>query len=339
MSKIDKDTDFFAYVDNFAKYQHVESVRLYGQHKAVPPKVSITIPTYRRPELLKEAVESAINQDGYEDYEIIIVDNDTTGEFAAQIIEMLKSFASDKVVYYRNQENIGMFGNWNRCIELATGEWMTILNDDDVVSVTYLYKMMFVLQSFSSDVARLECLHKVFGNDGIRFNNIEHNSLFNKLLQNIAVCFQTRMKILKIFKLNFIRYLLGNRSLCMHANLFKVSNAKNIGGFNSDFFPFADFCFNSNYHYQYSNCYQLREILVGYRWAVNESLNPKTITKQIVGFSIFGRYLINLNRSLLLSIFFYRVSLRNFFCYRYTNKKKFSVIFEKLYAVLTKIIY
>ena len=68
MSKIDKCTDFFAYVDNFAKYKHVESVRLYGEHNAVPPKVSITIPTYRRPELLKEAVESAVNQDGYDEY-------------------------------------------------------------------------------------------------------------------------------------------------------------------------------------------------------------------------------------------------------------------------------
>lgn len=339
MSRIDKNTDFFAYVDNFAKYKHVESIRLYGEHKNISPKVSITIPTYRRPELLKEAVESAINQDGYDDYEIIIIDNDATGEFTVQIIEMLESFASDKVVYYRNQENIGMFGNWNRCIELATGEWMTILNDDDVVSITYLYKMLFVLQSLSSGIARLECLHKVFGDDGISFNDIEHKSLFDKVLQSIAACLQTKIKLLGIFKLNFIRYLLGNRSVCMHANLFRVINAKNIGGFNPDFFPFADFCFNSNYHYQYSNCYQLREVLVGYRWSVNESLNPKTITKQIVGFRVFGRYLISLNHSIFFSKLFHRLTLRIFFCYRYTNKKKLSVIFEKLHAVFTKIIY
>ena len=32
--------------------------------------------------------------------------------------------------YYKNEKNIGMYGNWNRCIELSNGEYLTILNDD-----------------------------------------------------------------------------------------------------------------------------------------------------------------------------------------------------------------
>jgi glycosyltransferase involved in cell wall biosynthesis len=47
--------------------------------------------------------------------------------------------------YFVNRENIGMFGNFNRCIEHARGEWMTILNDDDLLDADFLERMFVVL--------------------------------------------------------------------------------------------------------------------------------------------------------------------------------------------------
>ncbi len=285
MSKIDKDTDFFAYVDNFAKYQHVESVRLYGQHKAVPPKVSITIPTYRRPELLKEAVESAINQDGYEDYEIIIVDNDITGEFAAQIIEMLKSFASDKVVYYRNQENIGMFGNWNRCIELATGEWMTILNDDDVLFKHYLISMT----SNYKTANRIECCHRIF--------QCEDELRFCKNLQ-----FSNNTPLLKMS--TYFVYILDNFNGCQHSILFQIEKGKLVGGFNSDFYPSADYVFNAMYAFYFKEVYRLDQKLCGYRVSVGESLKPSTKFGFFRIYYLFGHFLLQKKSCISAKVFY-----------------------------------
>lgn len=265
MSRIDKNTDFFAYVDNFAKYKHVDSIRLYGEHKNISPKVSITIPTYRRPELLKEAVESAINQVGYDDYEIIIVDNDATGEFTEQIIEMLKSFASDKVVYYRNQENIGMFGNWNRCIELATGEWMTILSDDDIIFPVYLSELVNELEK-DDTLDRVEC----------RFHNFTDNMDMEKPLKYTIKYLISKIFLGRKSQVSSDMYLYGNFTSA-HSQLYKRRNAYEIGGFVSKYYPYSDYVFNIVYLYKFPRGLYLNEFLCGYRWSENASLSKKVM--------------------------------------------------------------
>lgn len=317
MSRIDKNTDFFAYVDNFEKYKHVESIRLYGEHKDISPKVSITIPTYRRPELLKESVESAINQDGYDDYEIIIVDNDATGEFDGQIIEMLKSFASDKVVYYRNQENIGMFGNWNRCIELATGEWMTILNDDDVIFKSYLSKAYGIL-SISKKLDRLDF-------DSVFFNQLSDlNIVPNDPLS------------LKIKKVKFQIYILDNINVGMHSMLLRRNHCLNLGGFNEFYYPSSDYIFNMQYAHKFHNIIRINEALVGYRTSVGESINFKTQIGFIRLYKSMGIFLYHKSPNIL-SYLFYLLHLRK----RYSEvvlRCNVSIPSRFVYGLLQKII-
>ena len=62
--------------DNFALTEHIESVRIFEMdHTPVNPIFTIAIPTYNRCETLKEAIDSALNQDTDEKYEIIVVEN------------------------------------------------------------------------------------------------------------------------------------------------------------------------------------------------------------------------------------------------------------------------
>ena len=42
------------------------------------------------------------------------------------------------VLYYKNASNLGMGGNWNRCIELANADWVVLLHDDDMLCENYL---------------------------------------------------------------------------------------------------------------------------------------------------------------------------------------------------------
>lgn len=76
---VDQNTEFFKIVDNFAKKAGIPSVPIIKATLDFIPKITIAIPTYKRPELLKEALDSAINQIGYTEYEIIVVDNDRSG--------------------------------------------------------------------------------------------------------------------------------------------------------------------------------------------------------------------------------------------------------------------
>ena len=75
-----------SYRDAFADHAGISSTLLFRSGAIPPaPRLSITIPTFRRPELLLETVASAVHQITDIPYEIVIVDNDSSGEgFAAR---------------------------------------------------------------------------------------------------------------------------------------------------------------------------------------------------------------------------------------------------------------
>lgn len=97
------------------------------------PFITVALPTFRRPDLLVEAVESILRQDFTRKVEILVVDNDPDSKGAEQLLAALPELSSRSFRYYVNAENIGMYPNHNRCIKLARGEWFSILNDDDLL--------------------------------------------------------------------------------------------------------------------------------------------------------------------------------------------------------------
>jgi len=92
------------------------------------PKVSICIPTYSRHEYLKEAISSAISQ-GYSAAEILVSDDGCDPAIA----DVAARFAhkDPRVRYWRNKTNLGLAGNWNKCIDEARGDYLIIIGDDD----------------------------------------------------------------------------------------------------------------------------------------------------------------------------------------------------------------
>ena len=97
------------------------------------PEISIMIPTFRRPELLRSAITSVIRQATRLSYEIVIVDNEQYSEVAKAVDEVVRSFDYSLIKLYRNRKNLGMFGNWNICLRLARAKWVMLLNDDDLL--------------------------------------------------------------------------------------------------------------------------------------------------------------------------------------------------------------
>lgn len=90
------------------------------------PKLSVCIPTYNRAALVSETIESVLTQQN-DDVEVIVVDDASNDETAS----LAQEWVARGVRYYRNDTNLGMVGNWNRCIELARGNAVWILHDDD----------------------------------------------------------------------------------------------------------------------------------------------------------------------------------------------------------------
>lgn len=129
--------DYLQNGGDFHKYDNVNSLLVWGKHPETP-KFSIIIPTYKRYDFLKQSLYSAVNQKTVFDYEIVISDNDAEGEKSGKILELINKVNSDKVVYYKNEKNIGIYGNTLRAAQLAHGRYVVLLNDDDLLHSRYL---------------------------------------------------------------------------------------------------------------------------------------------------------------------------------------------------------
>lgn len=92
-------------------------------------KVSIGIPTYNRSEYLIRAVRSALEQT-YTNIEIVVSDNASTDDTAERVAEL----TDPRIVFLRQTVNLGMTGNFNACLNAATGDLFLMLSDDDFMA-------------------------------------------------------------------------------------------------------------------------------------------------------------------------------------------------------------
>jgi hypothetical protein len=92
------------------------------------PSISVIIPTFNRAELIREALDSVLNQDirGY-DTEVIVVDDASTDGTR----EVVATFAQRHDVRYISQPHGGAGAARNRGIAQARGRWIAFLDSDD----------------------------------------------------------------------------------------------------------------------------------------------------------------------------------------------------------------
>jgi glycosyltransferase involved in cell wall biosynthesis len=109
------------------------------------PKVSVCIPTYNRSSYLARAVSTVLAQT-FDDFELIVVDN-ASDDDTSQVMAALKD---KRIRYHRNESNLGMVGNWNRCVQLAQADYVAILHDDDLWSEHYLARVVPVLDRYGN---------------------------------------------------------------------------------------------------------------------------------------------------------------------------------------------
>lgn len=272
--------NFFEYKNNFAKYKHINSNLLVGNTESIlNPQITIAIPTYKRTHLIKEALDSAINQIGIENYEVIVVDNEASEE-ENETEKLIKQYNNSKILYYKNEKNIGMYGNWNRCIELARGEYITILNDDDWLENNFLYEI-------AKETNNNEGIYTLTKIHDYRNKNIKQHFL----KKYIKFIYKNLIKITKIRKLTLIDFFYTNRSLGSLGILFKTDCLKKLGGYNEEWFPSCDYFFHTYYCNEFG-VRLLKKELCNYRIQENESMKIETAKKWPKQTCIFRAYLI-----------------------------------------------
>jgi len=88
--------------------------------------VSVCIPVYNMESTIEMCIRSALAQT-YPFLEILVTDNQSTD----RTYELARSIGDERLRVVRNEKNLGAYGNHNRCLELAKGEWVKFLHGDD----------------------------------------------------------------------------------------------------------------------------------------------------------------------------------------------------------------
>lgn len=106
-------------------------------------KFSVLLPTRNRLDYLKYAITSVLRQN-YDNWEIIISDNASS----ENIEEYVHSLNEPRIIYSRSQEFLTVTQNWNRCLDLHTGDYVIMLGDDDFILKNYFAIASKLIQTF-----------------------------------------------------------------------------------------------------------------------------------------------------------------------------------------------
>ncbi|MCX6053849.1 MAG: glycosyltransferase [Chloroflexi bacterium] len=106
--------------------------------------ISVVIPVFNRAHLIERTIESILAQD-FDDFDLSIVDDASTDE----TVDIVRKYEiNPRVKIFINKINLGLTGNWNRCIELAKGPLVQIVQSDDLIDSNYLSNVETVFNLF-----------------------------------------------------------------------------------------------------------------------------------------------------------------------------------------------
>lgn len=99
---------------------------------SVSPSVTFAIPFYRGVPYLERTLKSILAQQD-PGWEAVVCDDGSE----AGVEAVVRDVGRGRIRYDRNATNLGMAGNFNRCIEIATTELVTVLHADDELEPSY----------------------------------------------------------------------------------------------------------------------------------------------------------------------------------------------------------
>jgi glycosyltransferase involved in cell wall biosynthesis len=106
------------------------------------PLVCICIPTYNAARTVRETLESILAQT-YPNLEVHVSDNASTDE----TLKVIESIEDPRITIHRHDVNVGGEGNFNRCIQLASGKYTAIFHADDLYEPDMVEKQVAFLEA------------------------------------------------------------------------------------------------------------------------------------------------------------------------------------------------
>ncbi len=186
------------------------------KHWKIQPKISVVVPAYKTPEeFLRQMMDSLRNQT-YANWELCIANGSPEDQAMAAVLAEY-SREDNRIRYENLKENLGIAENTNAAFQMATGEFVGLLDHDDLLAPNALYEIASVIEKNSqADVIYTD-------EDKVTTDLTEH--------------FQPHLK--PDFNLDLLR---SNNYIC-HFCVVRRSIVEEIGGFRREFDGAQDYDF------------------------------------------------------------------------------------------------
>ena len=115
------------------------------------PKISIIVPVYNTdPKFLREMLDSVLAQ-SYRNWELCLADG--SDEAHAYITPIIESYSEkdERILYKKLEKNLGISGNTNAAIEMGDGEYIALLDNDDLLSEGALFEVVKRINDTGAD--------------------------------------------------------------------------------------------------------------------------------------------------------------------------------------------
>lgn len=113
------------------------------------PKISVIIPVYKVEQYLTECLDSVSSQT-YWDFELILVDDGSPDSCGAMCDAYAAEHANTRVIH---QCNMGLSEARNQGVKAASGEYVTFVDSDDVISSDYLEYLIMLNEKYGTEVS------------------------------------------------------------------------------------------------------------------------------------------------------------------------------------------
>lgn len=289
--------NFERYEDCFAKTKDVPTEFLYGKPDNIPtPLFTIVIPTYKRVELLKEALESAIHQWHVSfSWDILVIDNEPYDGKPNATEKLIRKLDHPRILYYRNHENLRPGDNFNRGIFLARGKWVMMLHDDDLLFSNSLQNMGRVVRFLEKNTTKpLGAVNTMYYQFTYDQNAPQKCKAELQNMHNYFISLPTNFWLYKLTHRNilFTGHIGGD--VPSNGATFNRSAVLDMGGFNDDFGISADLILN----YCMENKYAVYSTTVPYgfyRWGANTMSQSDSVYRTVKAGFDFREYVFSKN--------------------------------------------
>lgn len=203
------------------------------------PLISICIPTYNGSQYIEKCIESCLAQ-SYRNIEIIVCDDCSSDSIVNVLNPYLKKDC--RITFYQNEKNLGLVGNWNKCMNYASGEYIKWLFQDDWMDVNAIEEFVEIANKGYDFIVskRNFILNELATDEDKMYYSKKVKTLENYFNQDEIGCYFPTSKIKDIVVSNIALNFIAEPSLIF----FKRTLIKEVGLYDHLFHQICDLEYN-----------------------------------------------------------------------------------------------